>query len=117
MTRNKAVADGGILHALDHRVTARMARFTYGTDGAVVYDDDNEEHVERNNLAYWDSYDYCMRLPGGFHTILLAVCQIASSNTLSYIIEGDASYRDTGIRLSRILYEEKACKHTDRLQM
>ncbi|KAL1756831.1 hypothetical protein FB107DRAFT_289735 [Schizophyllum commune] len=56
---NKAVADGGVLHALDHRVTARMARFTY-------------EHVARNNLAYWDSYDCCMRLPRAFRTILPA---------------------------------------------
>ncbi|KAI5829873.1 hypothetical protein K523DRAFT_273534 [Schizophyllum commune Tattone D] len=76
---NKAVADGGILHALDHRVTARMARFTYGTDATVVYDDDIEEHVERNNLAYFDPYDYCMRLPGGFHTILLAGTQVTET--------------------------------------
>ncbi|KAL1690533.1 hypothetical protein GGG16DRAFT_125633 [Schizophyllum commune] len=61
---NKAVADGGILHTLDHRVTARMARFTYGIDSEAVYDDGIEEHSKRNNLA----------LPGCFNTIIAAVC-------------------------------------------
>ncbi|KAL1703608.1 hypothetical protein EV121DRAFT_207515 [Schizophyllum commune] len=65
-----AVADGGILHTLDQRVTARMARFTYGTESTVAYDDSIAEHAKRNNLAYFDPFDYCMRLAGRFHTIL-----------------------------------------------
>lgn len=45
--RNKAVADGAVSFYLDHVVSARMARFTYGTRCNVPYDGDNAEHRKR----------------------------------------------------------------------
>ncbi|KAL1700716.1 hypothetical protein EV121DRAFT_213593 [Schizophyllum commune] len=45
---NKAVADGGVLYVVDHHVTARVAKFTYGTDGARVYQKKDKEHRKRH---------------------------------------------------------------------
>ncbi|KAL1662646.1 hypothetical protein GGF50DRAFT_128582 [Schizophyllum commune] len=78
-TMNKAVADGGILHTLDHKVTARMARFTYGIDAAVEYDNGIEEHAKRSNLVYFDPYDDCRRLHGRFYTILPMGTQVTET--------------------------------------
>ena len=50
-----------------------MAIFTYGTESTVAYDDSIAEHAKRDNLAYFDPFDYCMRLAGRFHTILPVV--------------------------------------------
>ncbi|KAL1725512.1 hypothetical protein EV714DRAFT_221156 [Schizophyllum commune] len=44
---NKAVADGGVLYVVDHHVTARVARFTYGTNGSIQYQKKNKEHSKR----------------------------------------------------------------------
>ncbi|KAL1725504.1 hypothetical protein EV714DRAFT_221153 [Schizophyllum commune] len=49
---NKAVADGGVLYVIDHHVTARVARFTYGTIGSRVYQNGNKEHRSRNNKTH-----------------------------------------------------------------
>ncbi|KAL1743095.1 hypothetical protein HDZ31DRAFT_41741 [Schizophyllum fasciatum] len=49
---NKAVADGGVLYVIEHRVTARTARFTYGTTGSRVYHKKNKEHVKRSHKTH-----------------------------------------------------------------
>ncbi|KAI5897252.1 uncharacterized protein SCHCODRAFT_0107470 [Schizophyllum commune H4-8] len=50
---NKAVADGGVLYVVDHHVSARVARFTYGTDGARAYQKKDKEHRKRHQKAYF----------------------------------------------------------------
>ncbi|KAL1687807.1 hypothetical protein GGG16DRAFT_61325 [Schizophyllum commune] len=42
---NKAVADGGVLYVLEHRVTARVARFTYGVCGSQRYQQSKPDHA------------------------------------------------------------------------
>ncbi|KAH7883409.1 hypothetical protein F5I97DRAFT_1939180 [Phlebopus sp. FC_14] len=44
---NKAVADGAIAFYLDHRVTARVAKFTYGTRCAIEFNKNDEQHKLR----------------------------------------------------------------------
>ncbi|KIJ66157.1 hypothetical protein HYDPIDRAFT_174829 [Hydnomerulius pinastri MD-312] len=44
---NKAVADGAIAFYLDHRVSARVAKFTYGTRCAIEFNKNDEQHKLR----------------------------------------------------------------------
>lgn len=48
---NKAVAKGAVAFYLDHRVSARVAKFTYGTRCAVAFDRNDEEHLRRASSA------------------------------------------------------------------
>ncbi|KIK16840.1 hypothetical protein PISMIDRAFT_250101 [Pisolithus microcarpus 441] len=48
---NKAVARGAVTFYLDHRVSARVAKFTYGTRCAVEFDRNDEEHLRRAGSA------------------------------------------------------------------
>ena len=43
----KAVASGAVAFYLDHSVSARMARMTYGTRCAIEYKKDDPEHIAR----------------------------------------------------------------------
>ncbi|KAI4518304.1 hypothetical protein K525DRAFT_208879 [Schizophyllum commune Loenen D] len=49
---NKAVAEGGVLYVLDHRVSARVARFAYGTCGNTSYSQANPEHARRQSKSF-----------------------------------------------------------------
>ncbi|KZT00293.1 uncharacterized protein LAESUDRAFT_732387 [Laetiporus sulphureus 93-53] len=49
---HKAVAEGAISYYLDHFVSARIARFTYGTDCVTDYDAANPEHARRSNNVH-----------------------------------------------------------------
>jgi len=44
---NKAVADGAISYYIDHYVTARVARWTYGLVVREAYDETNQQHLSR----------------------------------------------------------------------
>ncbi|KAK7029533.1 hypothetical protein VNI00_014410 [Paramarasmius palmivorus] len=66
---NKAVADGAVSFYLDHCVSARVSRFTYGVECAVPYDQSNPEHRRRAHTTYVNPSG--MRLvPGAFSPIL-----------------------------------------------
>lgn len=49
---NKAVADGAILYILDHSVTSRISKYTYGIECAKTYDSKNPEHVARQHMQF-----------------------------------------------------------------
>ncbi len=48
--RNKAVANGAVYFFLEHYVSARVMKMTYGTDINVTYEADNPEHKARSHL-------------------------------------------------------------------
>ena len=73
VNRNKAVADGAISFYLDHRVGARMSRFTYGVNCHVPYNPSDEDHKMRS-ICSWLSPSGARRLPGFFSVILPKVC-------------------------------------------
>ncbi|KAG2073742.1 hypothetical protein BDR04DRAFT_1127075 [Suillus decipiens] len=47
----KAVADGAVAFFLDHRVCARVAKFTYGTRCAIQFDKNDPQHKLRASMA------------------------------------------------------------------
>ncbi|PPQ74250.1 hypothetical protein CVT24_001151 [Panaeolus cyanescens] len=49
---NKAVADGAISFYLDHFVSARIAKFDYGTPMSMIYRPDDPEHQSRGQDVY-----------------------------------------------------------------
>jgi len=49
---NKAVADGAISFYLDHRVSSRMTKTTYGTDCISTFNAFNSQHRARESTVY-----------------------------------------------------------------
>jgi len=49
---NKAVADGAITFYLDHVVSVRVARWTYGTEYSMFYDPSNPQHTTRSGTVF-----------------------------------------------------------------
>ncbi|KAG6371758.1 hypothetical protein JVT61DRAFT_9110 [Boletus reticuloceps] len=66
---NKAVADGALAFYLDHRVSARVSKFTYGTQCAVEFNKNNEQHKLRAASAIPRPLGH-MVLPNTFSAIL-----------------------------------------------
>jgi len=66
---NKAVAEGAVSFYIDHLVSSRSARFTYGVEVSVDYDDDDREHRVRKHRAYLDP-SRTRILAHGFNAIL-----------------------------------------------
>jgi len=52
--RNKAVADGAVSYHIDHFVSARVAKFSYGTQSNIPFDSSDPEHRARSHLVYTD---------------------------------------------------------------
>lgn len=50
--RNKAVADGAISFYLDHYVSVRISRITYGIEFHTAYNPSDPEHVCRSATKY-----------------------------------------------------------------
>ncbi|EIW80580.1 hypothetical protein CONPUDRAFT_105634 [Coniophora puteana RWD-64-598 SS2] len=66
---NKAVADGAVSFYIDHLVSTRTARFSYGIKTRVKYDEANHEHRIREHKRYTCATGDDA-LPCGFSTIL-----------------------------------------------
>ena len=50
--RTKAVADGALMFTLDHSVSSRMAKYTYGIESCILYDSKCTEHRARVDTAF-----------------------------------------------------------------
>ncbi|KAG5718636.1 Heat shock 70 kDa protein 12B [Termitomyces sp. T112] len=66
---NKAVAEGAISFYLDHSVAVRIAKYSYGVECTVLYEEHNREHRARSSRLY-TSLTGLQRLPGYFDAIL-----------------------------------------------
>ncbi|KAF7970803.1 hypothetical protein HWV62_22804 [Athelia sp. TMB] len=53
--RNKAVAEGAVSFYLDHRVSARVARKTYGSRSSTRFKPHDPEHKQRSHATYGTS--------------------------------------------------------------
>ncbi|KAI0314645.1 hypothetical protein OF83DRAFT_423660 [Amylostereum chailletii] len=62
---NKAVAEGAVSFHVDHYVSSRVAKVSYGTYVVSTYNEEEEEHRRRAKNAYVD-LDGRMVVPGGF---------------------------------------------------
>ena len=66
---NKAVAEGAVSFYLEHFVSVRMARVTYGTSCVRQYDPaDPEHHILRGRVFTQASGQRC--IPGAFSVLL-----------------------------------------------
>jgi hypothetical protein len=70
--RNKAVADGAISFYLDHFVTTRVAKHTYGTPCCTIYDQFDLEHKKRAHKTII-SLSGDKVIPEGFASVLSKV--------------------------------------------
>ncbi|KAI0656119.1 hypothetical protein C8Q70DRAFT_1056985 [Cubamyces menziesii] len=66
---SKAVAEGAVSFYLDHFVSARVIRMTYGVEVGVHYDKNKAEHLARRHQCYTRP-NGGVRLPHGFSVIL-----------------------------------------------
>jgi len=67
---NKAVADGAIAYYLDHVVSARVARWTYGVGCAPWYNPSNPQHAARSGTVITGASGE-QSVPEGFSAILV----------------------------------------------
>ena len=72
--RNKAVAIGALSYYVDHFVTGRISKFTYGVASHVSYKSSNPEHVRREHKSFVDVMGD-KRVPDHFETMLSRVRQ------------------------------------------
>ncbi|KAJ7641928.1 hypothetical protein FB45DRAFT_901378 [Roridomyces roridus] len=72
---NKAVADGAVSFCIDHHVSARVARFTYGVVCSQPYNPANFEHAARASKRYKGVTGLWM-VPGAFDTLLKKGVQV-----------------------------------------
>ncbi|KIJ08851.1 hypothetical protein PAXINDRAFT_88280 [Paxillus involutus ATCC 200175] len=73
---NKAVADGAVSFYIDHLVTSRTSRFTYGVECCHFYDPSLAEHREREQARFSDPSGNIM-LPKVFFSILIKGIQVS----------------------------------------
>ena len=76
--RNKAVAIGAISYYVDHFVTGRISKFTYGVPCSILYNASNPEHAKRSHKTYTDAMGD-KRISGCFDTMLTKVSRSQSS--------------------------------------
>ena len=67
--RAKAVANGAVSFYLDHYVTARVAKVSYGFQGSTSYFPDDPEHARRSQNV-WARPSGREMISGGFITVL-----------------------------------------------
>ena len=70
--RSKAVAIGAVSYYVDHFVTGRISKFTYGVACHVLYNSSNSEHIRRTNKTFINAMGE-RRVPGHFDTMLTRV--------------------------------------------
>ncbi|KAI0031115.1 hypothetical protein K488DRAFT_87118 [Vararia minispora EC-137] len=72
---NKAVAEGAVSFHIDHFVSSRVAKLTYGSRCTHVFDSNNPEHAKRASNTFVAPNGLQM-LDGGFKDILVKGTQI-----------------------------------------
>lgn len=68
------MADGAVSFFIDHLVSSRTARFTYGTECNALYNEHDPEHVARRENAFEGMTGY-LEVPHAFESILKKVSQ------------------------------------------
>jgi hypothetical protein len=79
---NKAVADGAVAFYLDHVVSVRVARFTYGTKCSVLYNPLDPQHVARSATMYTHPSGL-QYVPKAFDGILVKGTQVSEDKEFS----------------------------------
>ncbi|KAG1844158.1 hypothetical protein DFJ58DRAFT_29856 [Suillus subalutaceus] len=79
---NKAIADGAVSYFIDHLVSSRVSRFTYGTECSVPFDPFDVEHHARQKEIY-RNVSGILALPRAFASILTKGTQVSEQQEFS----------------------------------
>ncbi|KAF9222351.1 hypothetical protein BS17DRAFT_818684 [Gyrodon lividus] len=105
---NKAVADGAVSFFIDHLVSARAARFTYGTECNALYNEHEPEHVARESNAF-QGITGCLELPNAFESILTKGTEVSEEQEFKkpFIIEEFDLSHCSSIQVDIVAYRGK----------
>ena len=87
ITSNKAVADGAVSFYIDHLVTTRAAKLTYGLTCLTPFQSGRVDHVSRTNTKLRDLAGSWV-LPNAFQSILKKVLPSSDCSTKPDILQG-----------------------------
>ncbi|KAI0704710.1 hypothetical protein C8Q76DRAFT_820418 [Earliella scabrosa] len=87
---NKAVAIGAVCFHLDHIVSARVMRMTYGTRCSVEYDDEDPEHRSRRHVRYTRPSGSVV-VPGSFYSILEKGARVRENEEVSKALDMEST--------------------------
>jgi hypothetical protein len=79
IVRAKAVAEGAVGFFLDHYVSARVAKYTYGVYSSPRFNPANPQHMLREHLVYTNPSGK-KHVSGGFSTHLRRVGRSYAEN-------------------------------------
>ncbi|KAF9231961.1 hypothetical protein BU15DRAFT_81774 [Melanogaster broomeanus] len=82
---NKAVADGAVSFYIDHLVTSRAAKFTYGVGCDRYYNSNLSDHRKRSQTQYIGPSGRIM-IPNGFASILLKGTQASEQQEFRQVL-------------------------------
>ncbi|TFK71046.1 hypothetical protein BDN72DRAFT_877354 [Pluteus cervinus] len=85
---NKVVADGAVSFLIDHYVSARMAKYTYGVEVSEDYDESNSAHILRQ-LTRFTMPSGSEVVPGSFSVVLCKNTKVTEQEVFrsSYVRE------------------------------
>ncbi|KAJ6473427.1 hypothetical protein C8R47DRAFT_1145478 [Mycena vitilis] len=89
---NKAVADGAVSFYIDHHVSVRVARFTYGVQISEPYDQKKTEHITRYKSSFLGS-DGQFLIPYKFDPILRKDIQVCEKTEFRSAYERQSNNR------------------------
>jgi hypothetical protein len=90
---NKAVADGAVSFYIDHLVSSRVARATYGIEIYTQYDPQDLEHQARKDTKFIDAAGH-QSIPNQFSSILMKVIRY---NALIHSVHADLFLQGTQV--------------------
>ncbi|KAM6497401.1 hypothetical protein JOM56_007874 [Amanita muscaria] len=108
---NKAVADGAVSYYLDHYVTARVSKYSYGIEVHIPFNPMDPEHAHRRNTKYMGA-DGKYKIPGVFSTILKKDTAVSEETLFHrpyrYLFTPEEFSRRTESRISLLCYRGEA---------
>ena len=105
---NKAVADGAVSFHIDHLVTARAAKLTYGLSCSTSFQSGRADHVSRANTKFRNLSGSWV-LPNAFRSILKKVLPSSDCSTIKPdIVQGTQVSEQQEFRSSFSMLRESA---------
>ena len=78
------MAIGALSFYIDHFVTSRVAKVSYGTMGSMLYKPNNPEHAKRKKMI-WKRPSGDTMISGAFFPVVKRVCLISPEHFVLYL--------------------------------
>ncbi|KAG8919318.1 hypothetical protein FRC02_001749 [Tulasnella sp. 418] len=103
----KAAANGAVNYYLDHRVSARVAKWTYGVYQSPAFSEWNAEHLRRRGDMYVDPASGWKFVKGGFHSHVKrgTVVQETQTTRLQYSQYFTTRQENTSVLVNLVCYK------------